>query len=101
MSFLNRKGIIELGKDENGLATLGGLGGCAVPVAVSCCENIIPFGGCCMGNLACCFPVAWCIDIVEIAMLGGLGALTGLCGDAVGSAAAILGIGSKQLSSQF
>ena len=98
MSFLNIKGIIELGKDETGLATLGGLAGCAVPVAVSCCENLIPFGGFCMGNLACCFPIAWMIDGVEMAMLGGFGAIAGLCGD---SLLAILGIGSKQLSNQF
>ena len=95
------KGIRELGKDETGLATLGGLAGCVAPVAVSCCENLIPFGGFCMGNLACCFPVAWCIDIVEIAMLGGLGAIAGLCGDGLMTVLGILGIGSKQLSSQF
>ena len=98
MSFLNIKGIIELGKDETGLATLGGLVGCIVPVAVSCCENIIPCGGFCMGNLACCAPIAWCIDSVEMAVLGGLGAISGLLGDGL---IGILGIGSKQLSNQF
>ncbi|VUT26841.1 MAG: hypothetical protein MOIL_01743 [Candidatus Methanolliviera sp. GoM_oil] len=98
MSFLNIKGIRELGKDETGLATLGGLVGCVAPVAVSCCENIIPCGGCIMGNLACCAPIAWMIDSVEMAILGGLGAIAGLCGD---SLLAILGLGSKQLSSQF
>ena len=98
MGFLNIKGIRELGKDESGLATLGGLAGCAVPVAVSCCENIIPCGGFCMGNLAVCAPIAWMIDGVEMAILGGLGAIAGLCGD---SLIAILGIGSKQLSNQF
>ena len=98
MSFLNRKGIMDLGKDETGLATLGGLVGCITPVAVSCCENILPCGGCIMGNLAVCAPIAWIIDSAEMAILGGLGAIAGLCGDSI---IAILGLGSKQLTNQF